>query len=41
MNAKKAKKLRKMAVILTIGKPVTEMVKVYKRLKTVSKEVKK
>lgn len=41
MNAKKAKKLRKVAVALTIGKPVDTMVKVYKRLKSVSKEVKK
>lgn len=38
MNSKKAKKLRKIARAITIGKPVGETDKVYKRLKKIDKQ---
>lgn len=35
MNAKKAKKLRKVARAITVGQPPGETEKVYKRLKSI------
>lgn len=40
MNSKKAKKLRRLAASMTIGKPPSEKEKVYKRLKETSKNIK-
>lgn len=38
MNKKSSKKLKRLAKILTQGKPATEVNKVYKRLKSVHKQ---
>lgn len=39
MNNKQAKKLRKAAKILTMGKPPSETQKIYKQYKTIHKEL--
>lgn len=41
MNNKSAKKLRRLAKLLAAGKPPSEILKVYNRLKTVHKHNKK
>jgi hypothetical protein len=38
MNSKKAKKLKKMARAIAIGKPIGEADKIYKRLKSIKKK---
>ncbi len=40
MNSKLAKRLRKEAKIITVGRELNQTKKVYKRLKQVSKDIK-
>lgn len=35
MNGKKAKKLRRLSKVMTVGKPLDETEKVYKRMKSI------
>lgn len=38
MNSKKAKKLKRIAIAMASGKPVSEVSKIYKRLKNTAKD---